>query len=116
MPLSLTWSHLWDPRRRTNRLQYLTIFIVSVVLAVVSTELSPENEILALLIYGAVTVVNTVRRCHDIGRRWHWGLLLLIPMVNIWFHLYLFFKQGEESNEWGNKGSSAGEPIVEDGW
>ncbi|MBQ8418643.1 MAG: DUF805 domain-containing protein, partial [Phascolarctobacterium sp.] len=43
-----------------------------------------------------------VRRCHDLDRSGYWGLLVLIPVVNFFFLLYLLFAKGTEGwNQYG---------------
>ena len=45
---------------------------------------------------------NIAKRCHDLGKSGFFGLLLLIPLVNFIFGIYLaFFKGDENDNEYG---------------
>lgn len=49
-----------------------------------------------------VTSSFIVRRCHDLDRSGYWGLLVLIPVVNFFFLLYLLFAKGTDGwNQYG---------------
>ncbi|MBR2507800.1 MAG: DUF805 domain-containing protein, partial [Bacilli bacterium] len=49
-----------------------------------------------------VTSSFIVRRCHDLDKSGYWGLLVLIPIVNFFFLLYLLFAKGTEGwNQYG---------------
>lgn len=43
---------------------------------------------------GISNLMLSIRRCHDIGKSGWWLLLLVIPVVNIIFYLYLYLKKG----------------------
>lgn len=49
-----------------------------------------------------ILCANIAKRCHDLGKSGFFGLLLLIPLVNFIFGIYLaFFKGDENDNEYG---------------
>ena len=48
------------------------------------------------------TLANIAKRCHDLGKSGFFGLLLIIPLVNIAIGIYLAFFQGDlNDNEYG---------------
>lgn len=58
------------------------------------------------MLLGLYTVVYTVslevRRLHDMEKSGWWALLQLIPIVNFFFFVYLFFWKGDrETNDYG---------------
>ncbi|PLX39841.1 MAG: hypothetical protein C0608_10915 [Deltaproteobacteria bacterium] len=54
----------------------------------------------AILIMGLISL--TVRRFQDIGKRWFYVPLLIIPLYNIYLLVILYFKAGEQrTNEFG---------------
>ena len=42
-----------------------------------------------------------IRRLHDIGKTGWWVLLVLAPLINIAFVIYLFFARSEGKNKYG---------------
>ena len=42
-----------------------------------------------------VLLANIAKRCHDLGKSGFFGLLLIIPLVNIAIGIYLAFSQGD---------------------
>ena len=93
------WPYFWKP--------ILFSFAVSCVLIIL--EMMLPVGIMALL-FKVVPVINVivtssfiVRRCHDIDKSGYWGLLVLVPVVNFFFLLYLLFAKGTEGwNKYGN--------------
>ncbi|MCQ2315964.1 MAG: DUF805 domain-containing protein [Bacteroidales bacterium] len=49
-----------------------------------------------------IRLANITKRCHDLGKSGYFGLLMLIPLVNIFIGIYLaFFKGDFNDNEYG---------------
>jgi uncharacterized membrane protein YhaH (DUF805 family) len=49
-----------------------------------------------------ILFANIAKRCHDLGKSGFFGLLLIIPVVNIFIGIYLAFFQGDlNDNEYG---------------
>lgn len=58
-------------------------------------------------------VAITVKRLHDLDRSGWLFLLILIPLLNIFFFLYLVFAKGKQTpNRFGNPGAPAPLPLV----
>lgn len=102
---------------RLNRKSYIyRSFFLSVVLFVVQGILSFAAETFGALdllfsivafVLGifqlAANIMMGVRRLHDLDKCGWWMLLLLVPLVNLFFCLYLlFFKGTEGPNEYGD--------------
>lgn len=59
-------------------------------------------ELLLSIILVALIYSLMIRRLHDFNQSGWWVLISLVPLVNILFALFLFFKKGkEESNKYG---------------
>lgn len=97
----------FDGSDRVGRLTYLavsvTIGVVSVVAAfafVQVDEVTQEpsvNPLLLLVLLGTtwLSVTNTIRRLHDIGRSGWTALLLMVPVIGPALSLYLLFAPGD---------------------
>lgn len=48
------------------------------------------------LFLGIFYVIFSVRRCHDVNASGWWNLLLLVPLANLIFMLFLWIKRGDE--------------------
>lgn len=110
-------TSVFSAKGRLGRLSYLAwsmtvgfavALVFSVVLGAVGG-LDPENaataagaNIILQLIASAVTIMFVIRRLHDINASGWWALLMLIPVVNMFFGLFLVLKRGsEEANRFG---------------
>lgn len=102
---------------RLNRKSYIyRSFFLSVVLCVVQGILTFAAETFGALdllfsiiafVLGifqlAANIMMGVRRLHDLDKCGWWMLLLIVPLVNLFFCLYLlFFKGTEGPNEYGD--------------
>jgi len=108
------WERLFTGR--ISRINYLVGFFISyltipvfVAITVPLFAFTPLRFVSNILIFvlwaGSVTYGSSfiVRRFRDLGKSWQWALWLLVPFVNIYFIIILFFKKGEEEiNEYGN--------------
>ena len=88
----------------------LGLIIMSLVLMTGATLNSSESVIdnvfviwiIGLLLLVTPTVMVVVRRLHDLNRVGAWGLLLLVPWLNIVVFLYLILADSKpETNRWG---------------
>ena len=73
----------------------MTMFIGSIVLAVMEVPVLPGLMILApiLLVPGSITLV--VRRLHDVGMSgWMW-FVALVPVIGAIYLIYLFVQEGD---------------------
>lgn len=73
----------------------MTMFIGSIVLAVMEIPVLPALMILApiLLVPGSITLV--VRRLHDVGMSgWMW-FVALVPVIGAIYLIYLFVQEGD---------------------
>lgn len=102
---------------RLNRKSYIyrSIFL-SLVLSVIQAVLTFASNtigalellfavlLLVLGIFGVVaSIMMLARRLHDLDKCGWWMLLLIVPLVNLFFCLYLlFFKGTEGPNEYGD--------------
>lgn len=102
---------------RLNRKSYIyRSFFLSIVLFVVQGILTFAAETFGALdllfsiiafVLGifqlAANIMMGVRRLHDLDKCGWWMLLLIVPLVNLFFCLYLlFFKGTEGPNEYGD--------------
>lgn len=102
---------------RLNRKSYIyRSFFLSIVLFVVQGILTFATETFGALdllfsiiafVLGifqlAANIMMGVRRLHDLDKCDWWMLLLIVPLVNLFFCLYLlFFKGTEGPNEYGD--------------
>lgn len=110
---------MWALNGRIGRVQYLAysfvvslllIFVLSILTAVLSPMfVQPETGffvtgIAFYLLMFAVGFVYARRRLHDLGKSGWLSLLILLPLVNLIFGLYLLFAPGEDyPNDFGPK-------------
>lgn len=108
-PTSSFWASLFSFNGRSRRTRYWLTGICAqlpFLPANVAAEDMPEGvAIFTLLIFLPamwILFANIAKRCHDLGKSGLFGLLLLIPLVNIIIGIYLAFFQGDlEDNEYG---------------
>lgn len=103
------WKSLFSFSGRNRRSRYwLTAFCAN--LPLLPANLSGDNmsdgvAIFTLMIFLPVMWVllaNVAKRCHDLGKSGFFGLLLIIPIVNLFIGIYLAFFQGDQNdNEYG---------------
>jgi uncharacterized membrane protein YhaH (DUF805 family) len=55
-------------------------------------------NVLFLLVYTYFSFVITIRRLHDLNLSGWWSLLSYVPLLNIFFFLYLLFKRGHSGS------------------
>ncbi|MCX4028590.1 DUF805 domain-containing protein [Endozoicomonas sp. SM1973] len=68
------------------------------------------NLILMVILYGLFTIgglayfmTTCIRRCHDLGKTGWLTLLIFVPILNLFFYLYMLFAKGEDdTNQWCN--------------
>ena len=118
---------------RAGRLAYLlTSLAISLVLvvAVLATsdtepftgELQPTLETYVVVVFGMyLQLMNIVRRLRDLGHRWYWVIIGVIPVLGVLFALYLLFAPGIPSRGPGGMrrpGSGppppVGEPLIDE--
>ena len=108
---------LWlSPNGRATRkdywlrtyLPFLGIYILAMIIDVVTGSLNPETG------YGVVSVIVSllsfwpfiavcIKRCHDRNRSGWFLLLFLVPLLNLWPAIELYFLKGTEgSNRFGD--------------
>ena len=97
---------------RLNRKPYIIRYLIMLVimglgrmLVTANTTITFGNVIATiLLIVCSISIIMLdIRRLHDLGRKGLWVLLMLVPMVNIIFLIYLVFARGCGSdNEYGS--------------
>lgn len=111
-------------------LVYVAIAIVAVVFGVSTSSLGQAESgafggisAIALLIFAVLYValiyflfVFTIRRLHDLNKTGWLSLLIIVPLVNIFFSLYILFAKGTQGpNNYGPRRVTLGwEKVV--GW
>ena len=81
------WPYFWKPMLLGLAVSFfLMICEMLLPMAIVSVlfKVAPVFNVI-------VTSSFIVRRCHDLDKSGYWGLLVLIPIVNFFFLLYLLF-------------------------
>jgi len=125
-PTALETS-LWHARGRLGVLSYWAQSGLLTVLAAVAFAISGSADILysadpstaidaeslmqtgvvgllilpLLLLLAYIGICMLIKRLHDLNRSGWWCLLLLIPLLNVVFSLYMFFWPGKGSNRFG---------------
>lgn len=119
----LVQQNIWLSHGRFNRLSYLawslgapiplyTIYSIYVMFVpfMLGTDIPLGSAftigklllIVALLGSLYATVICGIRRLHDLNKRGWWVLLLLVPLINFFFMLYLMSAKGTpDSNRFG---------------
>jgi uncharacterized membrane protein YhaH (DUF805 family) len=54
-----------------------------------------------LLVLAYISICMIIKRLHDLGLRGWWSLLLLVPLLNLLFLLYVFVWPGKGDNSFG---------------
>jgi len=99
-------SDLFSMRGRANRSRYaaatvlapIAVYIVAAGVSATDTTLGQVISLLLILATYAVSVCQTVRRLHDIGRPGTHFWLLLIPLYNVYLGLVLLFRKGDATH------------------
>ena len=84
------WPYFWKPILFSLAVSFFLMLCEMVLpLSVISIlfKIAPVFNVV-------VTSSFIVRRCHDLDKSGYWGLLVLIPIVNFFFLLYLLFANG----------------------
>lgn len=102
---------------RLNRKSYIyrnffmsfVLNIIRIVLAVLAAYIDSLELLFTVLLYVlgifgfAASIMILTRRLHDLDKSGWWMLLLIVPLVNIFFYIYiLFFKGTEGPNRYGD--------------
>ncbi len=103
------WKSLFSFNGRIRRTRYWLTMICTNLLflpANMSGENMPDGvAIFTLLMFISalwILLANVVKRCHDLGKSGFFGLLMLIPLINLFAGIYLAFFQGDlNDNEYG---------------
>lgn len=103
------WKSLFSFKGRNRRSEYWLTNIFANFLAVPSNIMSESDNasllIIALLLCIPIVIIhvaNVVKRCHDLGQSGVFGLILIIPFVNVIYCVYLAFFKGElNDNQYG---------------
>lgn len=86
---------------RARRKEFWYFYLANIILIIIAS-IYPNpliGFILLLLIIPSVSVI--ARRLHDIGHSGVWGLILLIPFLNILLLLFLCKDTSPQNNKWG---------------
>lgn len=107
-------SEIFSVEGRLNRLRYfkytMILFLISVAIRIVigfstedfETAFDLTQTKILTFIMGVAQIMFAIRRLHDLNRSAWFLLITLIPVVNIFFPLYLFFAKGTVgSNRFG---------------
>ena len=96
---------------RLNRQPYIIRYLIMLafmalgrMMMTASTSISLTNIIASIILVACTIsiVMLDVRRLHDLGRKWYWVFVMLVPLVNFAFILYLAIAEGEPGeNEYG---------------
>ena len=62
------------------------------------------------LVFAVVSILFSIRRCHDFNASGWWNLLFLIPLVNLIFMFFLWLKPGDDG------ANGYGPPRFTPGW
>ena len=118
-PYNPSLDHPLSPRGRFGRLAYLAWYLVlslafmlpvmvgAIVFGLLSA--SPESQgnlmmvafiimLIAYVVFFYYIIVITIRRLHDLGQTGWLCLLMLVPLVNLFFMLYIMFAKGTPTN------------------
>lgn len=107
---------MFSAKGRIGRVRYLGwtmgfYFLFSALLGIVSGMIATQvNQTLALVIQGAgilalviMVMMFVIQRLHDLEKSGWLSLLMLIPLVNMFFGLYVLFAPGSSgANRYGN--------------
>ena len=92
------WPYFWKPILFSLAVSFFLMLCEMILpLSVISIlfKIAPVFNVV-------VTSSFIVRRCHDLDKSGYWGLLVLIPIVNFFFLLYLLFAKGTDGwNQYG---------------
>jgi uncharacterized membrane protein YhaH (DUF805 family) len=103
----------WSTSGRIGRVRFISysywismaiVFVLSLVFGFLAASNSRLFVLqgLAYLPMLAVMFIMAIRRLHDLGRAGWWSLLLLVPLMNVLFGLWLMVWPGnKEENEYG---------------
>ncbi len=110
---------MWALHGRIGRVRYLVYSMVvswilmfvlgifSAIMLPIMTRSGTSGGVIIALIYlplFAVGFVYTRRRLHDLGKNAWLSLLILVPVINLFFGLYLLFAPGDPvANDYGPK-------------
>ncbi len=95
------WPFFWQQVLFSVGLTCFSLVNASIVLPIMPPLAGAVQLILAVLNI-AVIISFGVRRCHDLDLSGAWVVLDCIPLVNIFFILYLLLKKGTDgSNRYG---------------
>lgn len=110
--LSELKDNFYTYKGRLNRKAYIIRYAILIIIVFINRvlvdTLGGVNEghsllfNLIVLLVGISIFMIDIRRIHDLGKSGYWVLLMLVPLLNIAFLIYLFVAKGNDTeNEYG---------------
>ncbi|MBU5449863.1 DUF805 domain-containing protein [Acetivibrio sp. MSJd-27] len=103
------WKKYVDFNGRSRRKEYwmfvLFNILASIVVSIVGSLLLRKNGVILSGLYNLAVFLPSlavlIRRLHDIGKKWYWIFISLIPLAGPIWMLVLLCTEGEGDNEFG---------------
>ena len=100
------WKKYVDFGGRARRKEYwmfvLFNILASIVISIIGALLLKENSVILTSLYSLAVLLPSlavlVRRLHDIGKKWYWIFITLIPLVGAIWMLVLLCTEGENAD------------------
>ena len=108
----LALRRTFDFKGRSRRREYwyfmLTFWVLSVILEIIELNVPPPQKEVLIIIEAIVgypllipLISLLIRRLHDIGKSGWWGLIFLIPIVNIIMTFVWLIRDSDDDNQYG---------------
>ncbi len=109
---SQSTNSMWLPKGRASRAHYFVVLVGTALLGSILGLLIERGAFLfggvCLLVVAWVSLCALARRLHDLGISGWWSLVVFIPIVNVFFGLYVLFAAGENhENAYGVPSSTS---------
>ena len=84
------WTRAFDFQGRTSRIDYWKIVLVNIILGLLLSNLAPA-ALYTVFAWASICpgLAMNIRRIRDTGRPWPWIFIVLIPLIGVFWLLWI---------------------------
>ncbi len=93
------WTKAFDFRGRIRRVDYWKIHVVNFILAILISRLAPTSLYYIFIVASICPgIAMNIRRIRDTGKHWQWIFIALIPIVGLFWMIWIQCQPSIESD------------------
>tara|TARA_B100000405_G_scaffold64927_1_gene44362 strand:+ start:831 stop:1133 length:303 start_codon:yes stop_codon:yes gene_type:complete len=92
------WTRSFDFEGRTSRIDFWKIVLVNLILSVLLSKLAP-SALYTVFVVASICpgLAMNIRRIRDTGRSWPWIFIGLIPLIGLFWLLWIELQPSADS-------------------